>query len=50
MEGKWITIYVNEEQHLTYWKLVNKKGKVVIGKLDQYHHPYIIIDVYIYTT
>ena len=28
LEGKWLTIYVNEEQHLPYWKLVNKKGKV----------------------
>ena len=24
LEGKWIRIYVNEEQHLTYWKLVRK--------------------------
>ena len=25
LEGKWLTIYVNEEQHLPYWQLVNKK-------------------------
>ena len=30
LDGKWLIIYVNEEQHLPYWKLVNKKGKFVI--------------------
>ena len=30
LEEKWITIYVNEEKHLPYWKLVNNKGKCVI--------------------
>ena len=24
LEGKWLTIYVNEEQHLPYWQLVHK--------------------------
>ena len=30
LEEKWLTIYVNEEQNLSYWKLVNKKEMVVI--------------------
>ena len=29
-EEKWKTIYLNEENHLLYWKLVNKKEKVAI--------------------
>ena len=30
LEGKWITIYVNEEQYLPYWKPDNKMEKVVM--------------------
>ena len=30
LEGKCLTIYMNEEEHLPYWQLVNKKGNVVM--------------------
>ena len=29
-EEIWLTIYVNKEQHLPYWKLIIKKGNVMI--------------------
>ena len=30
LEGKWLALYVNEEQHLPYCQLINRKGKVVM--------------------
>ena len=30
LEGGWLILYADEEQHLPYWKPVNKKEKVVI--------------------
>ena len=30
LKEKCLTIHVNEQQHLSYWKLVNKKESVVI--------------------
>ena len=43
LEEEWITIYVSEEQHLPYWQLINKRGKVVILpqtvlRLSPMHH------------
>ena len=48
---KWLTIDVNEEQHLPYWKLINKKEKLSLYlKMGEDNPPYIIIEVYISTT
>ena len=43
LEEKWLTINVNEEQHLPYWKLVNKKEIFMIvsqtgSRLSPMHH------------
>ena len=30
LEGEWLTIYVNKYKHLTYWKIVYNKERIVL--------------------
>ena len=50
LEEKWLTIYVNEEQNLSYWKLVNKKEMVVIVPQNETIQSHInnYISIYFY--